>query len=123
MAKTILVVDDSASMRSIVKISLSRAGYDVVEAGDGNQALAALDKTTKVNLVICDVNMPGMDGISFLGAAKKHPRHRFVPVIMLTTESAGTKMQAAKAAGAKAWLHKPFDPPALIDAVSRLVLP
>jgi two-component system, chemotaxis family, chemotaxis protein CheY len=123
MAKTILVVDDSTSLRALVKLSLARAGYGVLEAGDGRQALAALDRADKVHLVVSDVNMPGMDGISFLGELKKHPRHRFIPVIMLTTEDAGAKMQQAKLAGARAWLLKPFDPPTLLDAVSRVVLP
>lgn len=123
MAKTILVVDDSTSLRALVKLSLVRAGYNVLEAGDGHQALAALDKADKVHLVVSDVNMPGMDGISFLGELKKHPRQRFVPVIMLTTEDAGAKMQQAKQAGARAWLLKPFDPPALLDAVKRVILP
>ena len=123
MAKTILIVDDSSSLRALVRLSLSRAGYAVIEAGDGHQALAALDSAGKVHLVISDVNMPGMDGITFLTEMKKHPRHRFIPVVMLTTEDAGAKMQQAKAAGARAWLLKPFDPPALLDAVSRVILP
>ncbi len=123
MSKTILVVDDSSSLRSLVKLSLSRAGYAVLEAGDGKQALAQVDKAAKVNLIVSDVNMPVMDGITFLTEIKKSARHKFIPVIMLTTEDESTKMQQAKAAGARAWLLKPFDPPALLDAVSRVVLP
>ncbi|HQY07952.1 MAG: response regulator [Burkholderiales bacterium] len=121
MAKTILVVDDSSSLRALVKMSLSRAGYDVLEAADGRQALAQLDQAAKVHLVVSDVNMPAMDGITFLQEVKKHPRHRFTPVIMLTTEDSGTRMAQAKAAGAKAWLLKPFKPPMLLDAVSRVL--
>ncbi len=121
MAKTILVVDDSSSLRTLVKMSLNRAGYDVLEAPDGKAALSALDKAGKVHLVVSDVNMPVMDGITFVGEVKKNARHRFTPIIMLTTEDEQAKMQQAKAAGAKAWLLKPFDPPALLDAVSRLV--
>jgi len=123
MAKTILVVDDSSSLRTLVKMSLSRAGYDVLEAPDGKAALGALDQAGRVNLVVSDVNMPVMDGITFVAEMKKDPRHRFTPVIMLTTEDQQTRMQQAKAAGAKAWLLKPFDPPSLLDAVSRLVTP
>jgi two-component system chemotaxis response regulator CheY len=123
MAKTILVVDDSSSLRTLVKMSLTRAGYDVLEAGDGKAGLAQLDKAGKVHLVVSDVNMPIMDGITFVQEIKKHPRHKFTPVVMLTTEDEGAKMQQAKAAGAKAWLLKPFDPPSLLDAVTRLVLP
>ena len=121
MAKTILVVDDSSSLRALVKMSLSRAGYDVLEAADGRQALAQLDQAAKVHLVVSDVNMPAMDGITFLQEVKKHPRHRFTPVIMLTTEDSGSRMAQAKAAGAKAWLLKPFKPPMLLDAVSRVL--
>lgn len=123
MPKTILVVDDSSSLRTLVKMSLQRAGYDVIEAGDGKAALGQLDQATKVHLVISDVNMPTMDGITFVSEVKKSPRHRFTPVVMLTTEDEATKMQQAKAAGARAWLLKPFNPPALLDVVSRLVMP
>lgn len=121
MSKTILVVDDSSSLRALVKMSLSRAGYDVLEAADGRQALAQLDQAAKVHLVVSDVNMPAMDGITFLQEVKKHPRHRFTPVIMLTTEDSGSRMAQAKAAGAKAWLLKPFKPPMLLDAVLRVL--
>jgi two-component system chemotaxis response regulator CheY len=121
MNKTILVVDDSTSLRSLVKISLSRAGYSVLEAGDGRQALAEVAKAPQIHLVVSDVNMPVMDGITFLTELRKNAKHKFVPVIMLTTEDEGAKMQQAKAAGARAWLLKPFDPPALLDAVSRVV--
>lgn len=123
MAKTILVVDDSSSLRALVKLSLSRAGYAVLEAGDGKEALATLDKGAKVNLIVSDVNMPTMDGITFVTQVKAHPRHKYTPVIMLTTEDKSMRMQQAKQAGARAWLLKPFDPPALLDAVSKLALP
>ena len=121
MAKTILIVDDSSSLRTVVKMSLTRAGFDVLEASDGRDALARLDQAQKVHLVVSDVNMPNMDGISFVKAVKAHPKHRFVPVIMLTTEGQDAKKEQGRAAGAKAWLVKPFNPPQLLDAVSRLV--
>ena len=123
MAKTILIVDDSSSLRSVVKIALTRAGYEVIEAGDGKEALTQLDKAGKVNLIVSDVNMPNMDGISFVTEVKKHPRHRFTPVVMLTTEGQDAKKEQGRAAGAKAWITKPFNPPQLLDAVSKLVLP
>lgn len=123
MAKTVLIVDDSSSLRIVVKMALNRAGYDVLEAGDGKEGLAQLDKAGKVHLIVSDVNMPVMDGIAFVSQVKQHPRHKFTPVIMLTTESQDTKKQAAKAAGAKAWVVKPFNPPQLLDAVSKLILP
>jgi two-component system chemotaxis response regulator CheY len=123
MAKTILIVDDSASLRMVVKMALQRAGYEVVEAGDGVQGLAALEATGKVHLIVSDVNMPNMDGITFLTKVKQHPRHKFVPVVMLTTEGQDAKKEQGRAAGAKAWIVKPFNPPQLLDAVSKLILP
>jgi two-component system chemotaxis response regulator CheY len=123
MPKTILIVDDSRSLRSIVAIALQRAGYDVLEAGDGQEALAVLDKTPKVHLIVSDVNMPNMDGFAFVQAVKAHPRHKFAPVVMLTTEMEEDKKQKGKAAGARAWIVKPFQPPQLLDAVSKLIMP
>ncbi len=123
MGKTVLVVDDSSSLRSLVKMALVRAGYSVIEGADGKEGLAQLDKAGKVHLIVSDVNMPNMDGISFVQNIKAHAKHKFIPVIMLTTEDEAAKMQQAKAAGARAWLIKPFNPPELLDAVSRLAAP
>jgi two-component system chemotaxis response regulator CheY len=123
MAKTILIVDDSSSLRMVVKLALQRAGYEVLEAGDGQQALGVLEGTPKVHLIVSDVNMPNMDGITFVTRVKQHPRHKFVPVVMLTTEGQDTKKEQGRAAGAKAWIVKPFNPPQLLDAVSKLILP
>lgn len=122
MAKTILIVDDSTSLRTVVRLALTRAGYDVLEAGDGLAALDVLGKAPKVHLIVCDVNMPNMDGISFVTEIKQHPRHRFIPVVMLTTEGEEDAKNRGRAAGAKAWIVKPFNPPQLLDAVSKLVL-
>lgn len=121
MGKTVMVVDDSASVRQVVGIALKGAGYDVVEAVDGKDGLTKLDGR-KLHLIISDVNMPNMDGISFLKAVKANASYKFTPVIMLTTENQESKMQEGKAAGAKAWIVKPFQPPQLLDAVSKLVL-
>lgn len=121
MSKTILIVDDSFSLRQTLAIALKSAGYDTVEAADGKDGLTKLDGT-KFNLIISDVNMPNMDGISFVKAAKQLPAYRFTPVIMLTTESDQAKIQAGKDAGVKAWVLKPFQPPELLDAVSKLVM-
>lgn len=123
MAKTILIVDDSSSLRLVVKLALNRAGYDVLEAGDGKEGLAQLEKAGKVNLIVSDVNMPNMNGIAFVTEVKKHPRHKFTPVVMLTTEGQDTLKEQGRAAGAKAWIVKPFNPPQLLDAVSKLILP
>jgi len=122
LGKTIMIVDDSASMRQVVGIALKSAGYDVVEGCDGRDALAKLDGR-KVHLIISDVNMPNMDGITFLKEVKKHASYKFTPVIMLTTESQESKMNEGRAAGAKAWMVKPFKPAQILDAVSKLVLP
>lgn len=123
MAKTVLIVDDSSSLRTVVRIALTRAGYEVLEAADGLLALKVLDQAAKVHLIVSDVNMPNLDGIGFLTRVKQHPRHRFVPVVMLTTEGEEEAKNRGRAAGAKAWIVKPFNPPQLLDAVSRLVLP
>ncbi len=122
MAKTILIVDDSASVREVIGITLRGAGYDVIEGRDGKDAL---DKMTgqKIHLVVSDVNMPNMDGISFVKAVKALPNYRFTPVIMLTTESADEKKREGQAAGAKAWVVKPFKPEVLLNAVQKLILP
>ena len=122
MAKTILIVDDSASLRQVVGIALKGAGYDVVEACDGKDALGKLDGR-KYHLIISDVNMPNMDGLTFVTEAKKLPAYKFTPVIMLTTEAGEAKKQAGQAAGAKAWVLKPFQPAQMLTAVSKLVLP
>jgi two-component system chemotaxis response regulator CheY len=122
MAKTIMIVDDSASMRRVVGIALKGAGYDVLEGVDGKDALSKL-KGQKVHLIISDVNMPVMDGITFLKNVKQMPAYKFTPVIMLTTESEESKKREGQAAGARAWVVKPFQPEQLIGAVQRLCLP
>jgi two-component system, chemotaxis family, chemotaxis protein CheY len=122
MAKTIMVIDDSASLRQVVGIALKGAGYDVVEAMDGKDALSKLNGQ-KINLVVCDVNMPNMDGITFVKEIKQLPNYKFTPVIMLTTESQESKKKEGQAAGAKAWVVKPFKPEVLLGAVQKLVLP
>ncbi|HTY51220.1 MAG TPA: response regulator [Steroidobacteraceae bacterium] len=121
MTKRILVVDDSASVRNVAGIALRGAGYEVTEAADGQEALARLEQE-RIHLVISDVNMPVLDGISFLKELKRHPRCRFTPVIMLTTESGEDRKAEGRAAGARAWIVKPFQPAVLLDAVSKLVM-
>ncbi|MDH2435418.1 response regulator [Pokkaliibacter sp. MBI-7] len=122
MAKTILIVDDSASIRQVVGMTLKNAGYDVIEGVDGKDALSKLDGR-KVHLIISDVNMPVMDGITFLKNVKQLPAYKFTPVIMLTTEAGDAKKAEGQAAGAKAWVVKPFQPAQMLTAVSKLILP
>jgi len=121
MAKTIMIVDDSASLRQVVGIALRGAGYDVLEGCDGSDALKKLTGQ-KVHLIISDVNMPNMDGISLVKAIKELPAYKFTPIVMLTTESQDAKKKEGQAAGAKAWMLKPFNPPQLLSVVQKLVL-
>lgn len=121
MAKKILLVDDSASVRTVAGIALRGAGYEVVEAANGQEGLSRLNGD-KIHLIISDVNMPVLDGIGFLKEIKKHPNYKFTPVIMLTTEAGEDMKQQGKAAGAKAWITKPFQPQVMLDAVSKLVM-
>lgn len=122
MAKTVMVVDDSSSVRQVVSIALKGAGYDVIEASDGKDALTKLNGQ-KIHLMISDVNMPNMDGITLVKEVKKLANYKFTPIIMLTTESQEVKKQEGQAAGAKAWVVKPFQPAQMLAAVSKLILP
>ncbi len=122
MSKTVLIVDDSASLRQVVSIALKGAGYTVLEGKDGLDALSKL-KGQKVHLIISDVNMPNMDGISFVKAVKQLVAYRFTPIMMLTTESEEAKKREGQAAGARAWVVKPFQPEHLLGAVQKLCLP
>lgn len=120
MAKTVLIVDDSASIRQVVAITLKSAGFDVIEACDGRDALSKLNGQ-RVHLIISDVNMPNMDGISLLKELKAKAEYKFTPIIMLTTESAEDKKSQGQAAGARAWMVKPFQPAQMLAAVNKLV--
>jgi two-component system chemotaxis response regulator CheY len=121
MSKTILVVDDSDSLRQVVNIALTGAGYQVIEACDGKDALSKLNGN-KVHLIISDVNMPNMNGIEFVKNVKQLPQYKFTPVIMLTTENQQSIMEEGKKAGAKAWMVKPFKPAQMLQAVSKLLM-
>lgn len=120
--RAVMVIDDSASVRQLVSIALRGAGWGVVECADGLDALARLDEKP-LRLVLCDVNMPRLDGLGFLEKLREHPRHRFTPVIMLTTETEAGRKSRAQQAGAKAWITKPFQPDQLLSAVKRLARP
>src|SRR5690606_38534455 len=120
MSKTILIVDDSASVRQVVAMTLRGEGYDVIEAQDGQDALSKLTGQ-RVHLIVSDVNMPVMNGIELLKAVKAHATYKFTPVIMLTTESSDSMKEEGRAAGAKAWMVKPFKPEQILAAVAKLV--
>jgi two-component system chemotaxis response regulator CheY len=119
VAKTILVIDDSKSSRLAAKLVLQKARFNVIEAEDGQAALALLDGR-EVNLAICDVNMPVMNGIEFVKAVKAMPRYKFLPILMLTTESQDAAKLKGKEAGATAWMVKPFKPEQLVSAANKL---
>jgi len=125
MSKTVMIIDDSASIRQVVALTLRDSGYKVIEAGDGADGLSKLTGE-KIHLIICDVNMPNMDGITFVKEIKGDPKYanyKFTPIIMLTTESEEAKKMEGQAAGAKAWIVKPFLPEKLLVAVQKLSLP
>jgi two-component system chemotaxis response regulator CheY len=120
MTATILTVDDSASMRQMVSFTLKRAGYTVVEAADGVEALNYA-RTSAVDLVLTDVNMPNMDGISLVRELRQLEAYKFVPMLMLTTESGQDKKMLGKAAGATGWLVKPFNPEKLLATIEKVL--
>ncbi len=117
---SILAVDDSTSMRQMVSFTLKGAGYDVVEASDGLEALG-IAKTRGFDMVITDVNMPNMDGITLIGELRGLPSFKFTPLLMLTTESSPEKKQQGKAAGATGWIVKPFNPEQLLSTVKKVL--
>lgn len=116
----ILAVDDSPSMRALVASALTSAGHAVTQASDGEEALA-LARQQQVRLVIADVNMPNMDGITLVRKLRSLPTYKFVPILMLTTEMSAAKKKEAKEAGATGWLVKPFDPQQLLNTVGRVI--
>ena len=120
MSKTIMTVDDSASVRQMVSFTLKNAGYEVVEAVDGQDAISKLNGS-RINMVITDLNMPNMDGIELIRALRGNPAFKFVPIVMLTTESQATKKQEGKDAGATGWIVKPFKPEQLQAVVKKVL--
>ncbi len=117
---SILTVDDSTSMRQMVQFTLKGAGYEVVEAVDGVEALDVAN-TRSFDLVVTDVNMPNMDGITLIKELRKLPDFKFTPILMLTTESGSEKKQEGKAAGATGWIVKPFDPERLLETIKKVL--
>jgi two-component system chemotaxis response regulator CheY len=123
MSKTILTVDDSRTMRDMLRMTLSSEGFTVLEAEDGVHGLEVMAESaadTNINVIITDINMPRMDGFGFIEGVRKDERHRGTPILVLTTESDTAKKMRAKAAGATGWIVKPFTPAKLLEAVRKV---
>jgi two-component system, chemotaxis family, chemotaxis protein CheY len=122
MAKTILAVDDSTSIRQMVAFTLKSAGYTVIEAADGVEGLAKAQANAHIiNLVLTDQNMPNMDGLTLIKTLRGQPQFVATPILMLTTESSDAMKSQGKAAGASGWLVKPFDPHKLLEVVKKVI--
>lgn len=121
MAKIALVVDDSATMRQMVSFTLTNAGFSVIEAEHGKDAVAKVSGGSRVDLVVTDLNMPEMDGIALIKALRKMATFKFTPILMLTTESAVEKKQAGKEAGATGWIVKPFNPEVMLKVIAKVM--
>lgn len=119
--ESILVVDDSASIREMVSFTLKSAGYEVVTACDGVEALEYAQGGNTVKLVVTDINMPNMDGITLIKELRKISSYQFVPILTLTTESGDDKKRQGKDAGATGWIVKPFDPDSLLKTVRKVM--
>lgn len=120
MAK-ILAVDDSASMRQMVGFTLKGAGHDVVEASDGKEALKLAEGASGIDLIISDINMPNMDGITLIKHLRALSKYKFTPILMLTTESSADKKGEGRAAGATGWIVKPFNPEQLLATIGKVL--
>jgi two-component system chemotaxis response regulator CheY len=120
MSKTILTVDDSRTMRDMLRLALSDAGHAVIQAEDGVAGVEALAACGGLDLIITDINMPRMDGYGFIGAVRADPRHRATPILVLSTESDPARKARARQAGATGWIVKPFDPAKLLAAVGKV---
>jgi two-component system chemotaxis response regulator CheY len=117
---TILTVDDTASMRQMISFTLNSVGHEVIQACDGKEALKLLEGK-KVDLVIADINMPNMDGITLVKSLREQADYKFIPILVLTTESQESKRQQGKVAGATGWIVKPFNPEQLLNVVKKVL--
>ena len=120
MGKRVLTVDDSKTMRDMLRLALTEAGYEVVQADDGAHGVEVLQATPGIDVIVTDINMPRMDGYAFIDSVRKDPKNRATPILVLTTESEPEKKQRAREAGATGWIVKPFDPEKLVAAINRV---
>lgn len=121
MAKTVLVVDDSPTMRQMVACTLTAAGFQVIEAEHGRDAVNKVTGGQRMDLVVTDLNMPEMDGIALIKELRNMPLFKFTPILMLTTESSDEKKKAGKAAGATGWIVKPFNPELILKVIAKVL--
>ena len=121
MSQTVLVVDDSKTMRDMVTFTLTGAGFQVVQAGDGKEAVGKLSNGSKPVLIVTDLNMPEMDGITLIKEVRKMPALKFLPILMLPTESSDEKKAEGKAAGATGWIVKPFNPEQFLKVLKKIL--
>jgi len=121
MASTILIVDDSASIRQMVAYTFQAEGYIVVEAADGEEGLAKAHARDDIDLILSDQNMPNMDGLTFVNTLRDHPKYVSTPILMLTTESNESMKMQGRAAGANGWMVKPFNPDKLLEVVKKFL--
>jgi two-component system chemotaxis response regulator CheY len=120
MTKTVLVVDDSSTVRQQVALALRHAGFDIVEAADGQEGLATIESNRDIAMVVCDVNMPVLNGLEMVERIKSRPEHKALPILMLTTEGQPALIKRARQAGAVGWIVKPFDANQLVQAAKHL---
>ena len=120
MTKRIMTVDDSVSVRQMVSFTLKNAGYETVEASDGKDALSKLNGSG-INMIVTDLNIPNLDGIGLIKEVRAKSEYKFIPIIMLTTESQDNKKQEGKSAGATGWIVKPFKPDQLLAVVKKVL--
>jgi|SRR6185437_570518 two-component system chemotaxis response regulator CheY len=120
MAKTVLVVDDSSTVRQQVALALKQAGFDIVEAADGEEGLATVAANRSIDMVVCDVNMPVLNGLEMVERIKARPENKALPILMLTTEGQPSLIKRAKQAGAVGWIVKPFDANQLVETARHL---
>lgn len=122
MGKTALIVDDSRTMRQMVAFTLTNAGFTVIEAEDGKDAVNKVSAGTKLDIIVTDLNMPEMDGITLIKELRRLTAYKFTPILMLTTESAIDKKKEGKEAGATGWIVKPFNPEVLLKTIAKVLL-
>lgn len=121
MGKTALIVDDSRTMRQMVAFTLTNAGFTVIEAEDGKDAVNKVSAGTKLDIIVTDLNMPEMDGITLIKELRRLTAYKFTPILMLTTESAMDKKKEGKEAGATGWIVKPFNPDVLLKTIAKVL--